>query len=59
MSHNYRNVTVDNATVYILDQTVRIERPSVTLSGNYTCKVATFFTEQRATKNIVIYGQFS
>ena len=41
----------------LLEQTVRVERPGVHLSGHYTCKVATFFKEQKSTHQVIIFGK--
>ena len=38
-------------------QVVRVLRPSVHLSGSYTCKVATFYTELRSSHTLIIYGE--
>ena len=48
-----------NTGIYRLEQVVRILRPSVHLSGHYTCKVATFYTEHRASHQLIIYGRKS
>ena len=45
-----------NESNYKIEQKVRIERPSVHLSGDYTCKVATFFAEQNTSHNLLIFG---
>ena len=47
----------NSAQVHKLDLSVRIARPSVHLSGTYTCKVATFFDEQKSTHSVIIYGK--
>ena len=47
----------DTLTLYRLEQVVRVLRPSVHLSGDYTCKVATFYTEHRASHTLIIYGE--
>ena len=41
---------------FMIEQVVRVERPSVHLSGNYSCKVASFFTEQSTTHSLIIFG---
>ena len=46
-----------NGSKYKIEQKVRIERPSVHLSGDYTCKVATFFAEQNSSHNLLIFGR--
>ena len=38
-----------------IDQIIRVERPSVHLSGDYTCKVASFFAEERSSHNLLIF----
>ena len=43
----------------LLEQVVRVERPGVHLSGDYSCKVATFFTEQKSTHKLIIFGELS
>ena len=54
----YDNSSVEGDTgLYRLDQVVRVLRPSVHLSGDYTCKVATFYTEHRAGHTLIIYGE--
>ena len=40
-----------------IEQILRIERPSVHLSGDYSCKVASFFTEESSTHNLLIFGK--
>jgi len=62
VKYNLSNVTSEkgllsqNSTqVHKLDLSVRIARPSVHLSGTYTCKVATFFDEQKSTHSVIIY----
>ena len=64
VKYNLSNVTSEkgllsqNSTqVHKLDLSVRIARPSVHLSGIYTCKVATFFDEQKSTHSVIIYGK--
>ena len=42
-----------------LVQTVRIQRPAVHLSGQYTCKVATFFKEEKTRHKVIIFGKSS
>ena len=54
----YDNSSVEgNTELYRLEQVVRVLRPSVHLSGEYTCKVATFYTEHRASHTLIIYGE--
>ena len=40
-----------------LVQTVRIQRPAVHLSGQYTCKVASFFKEEKTRHEVIIFGE--
>ena len=40
-----------------IEQIIRVERPSVHLSGDYTCKVASFFTEELYTHNLIFFGE--
>ena len=40
-----------------LVQTVRVQRPAVHLSGQYTCKVATFFKEEKSRHKLIIFGE--
>ena len=40
-----------------IEQTLRIERPSVHLSGDYSCKVASFSKEESSTHNLLIFGK--
>ena len=47
----------NSTQVHKLDLSLRIARPSVHLSGTYTCKVATFFDEQKSTHSVIIYGK--
>ena len=42
---------------FTIEQVIRVERPSVHLSGDYTCKVASFFAEERTTHNLIIFGK--
>lgn len=51
VSHNSRN-TSDG---FRIDQNIRVERPSVHLSGDYTCKVAAFLMEESSTHNLIIF----
>ena len=55
--HSYDNITDDEGVVtkYKVEQTIRIHRPSIYLTGNYTCKVATFFTEQKSRHQVIIF----
>ena len=46
-----------NGSNSMIEQKLRIERPSVHLSGDYTCKVATFFAEQNNSHNLLIFGR--
>ena len=41
----------------VLEQILRVERPGVHLSGIYTCKVATFFTEEKSSHKVIIFGE--
>ena len=43
----------------VLEQILRVERPGVHLSGIYTCKVATFFTEEKSSHKVIIFGELS
>jgi hypothetical protein len=41
-----------------MNQNIRVQRLSVHLSGDYTCKVATFMREESSRHNIIIFGKF-
>ena len=64
IGHRFRNrLTVSDRssnasnTEFKIAQKVRVERPSVHLSGPYTCKVATFFSEKNSSHNLLIFGK--
>ena len=40
----------------LVRQTLRVARPAVHLSGRYTCKVSTFYLEQRSDLQLIIFG---
>ena len=53
VSHSYKNTSEG----YRIKEVIRVARPSVHLSGDFTCKVATFLQEERSGHNLVIYGE--
>ena len=57
ISSEKRHQSQNDTHVHKLQLSVRIARPSVHLSGIYTCKVATFFTEQKSAHSVIIYGK--
>ena len=52
-SHVRVNVTNDTFRV---EQVIRVIQPSILTSGVYTCKVATFTSEQITSHNLLIFG---
>ena len=48
------NVTEDTFRV---EQVIRVIQPSILTSGVYTCKVATFTSEQITSHNLLIFGK--
>lgn len=47
-------VTDDESNMY---RALRIKNVTLDLSGNYTCKVSSFYNEQVKTKKLIIYGK--
>ena len=54
VSHKSRNISSSD---FQIEQKLRVGRPSVHLSGVYTCKVATFFSEQNSSHNLLLFGK--
>ena len=54
VSHKSRNILISD---FEIEQKVRIGRPFVHLSGQYTCKVATFLSEQNSSHNLLLFGK--
>ena len=54
-----RHSSTNTSEGYRIDQVIRVERPSVHLSGDYACKVATFMMEERSRHNLIIFGKLS
>ena len=42
--------------VFKTEQVIRVLRPTIHTSGDYTCRVATFMMEQAATHTLIIFG---
>lgn len=38
---------------------IKILRPTIELSGNYTCVVSTFIEEDRQTRSMLVYSKIS
>ena len=52
-SHTLTNTTHG----YKTDQVIRVVRPTIYTSGEYTCKVATFMQEHISTHNLLVFGR--
>ena len=53
VTHSARNTSEGSR----ISQIIRVLRPSVHLSGDYTCKVASFFMEESSAHNLIIFGK--
>ena len=53
VTHSARNTSEGSR----ISQIIRVLRPSVHLSGDYTCKVASFFMEESSVHNLIIFGK--
>ena len=53
VTHSARNTSEGSR----ISQIIRVSRPSVHLSGDYTCKVASFFMEESSAHNLIIFGK--
>lgn len=47
--------SVDANSIY---RALHILKPGPDLSGDYTCKVSTFQSEDESTKNMLVFGEF-
>ena len=52
-SHTLTNTTHGFKT----EQVIRVVRPTIHTSGEYTCKVATFMEEQISTHHLLVFGK--
>ena len=50
--HNLSNYT----EVFKTDQVIRVLRPTIHTSGQYTCRVATFTQERATTHSLIVFG---
>jgi hypothetical protein len=53
VTHSARNTSEGSR----ISQIICVSRPSVHLSGDYTCKVASFFMEESSAHNLIIFGK--
>ena len=52
-----RHVLTNTSTGYRTEQVIRVDKPSLVTSGEYTCKVATFTSEMITSHSLLIFGE--